>query len=44
MHLAHVTGWSHAELMAMPIGELAEWCAESVRYWNDIHAAPESDG
>ena len=32
MHLAHMTGWGHGELMAMPAGELARWCQEALAY------------
>lgn len=32
MHLAHITGWGHGELMAMPAGELACWCQEALAY------------
>jgi hypothetical protein len=42
MHLAHVTGWSHAELMAMAVSELAFWAREAVGYWNDLHRAPSA--
>lgn len=28
----------------MPIAELAEWCAEAVRYWNRINGPGGSDG
>lgn len=42
MHLAHVTGWSHAELMGMSARELAFWAAEAVGYWNDLHRAPST--
>ncbi|MGK0673314.1 MAG: hypothetical protein ABWU16_01470 [Halothiobacillaceae bacterium] len=37
IHLAHVTGWGHGELMAMPIRDLADWCEDAVRYWNRIN-------
>lgn len=32
MHLAHITGWGHGELMAMAAGELACWCQEALAY------------
>jgi hypothetical protein len=42
IHLSHVTGWGHGEIMAMPITELADWCREAVDYWNLINAADRS--
>lgn len=42
MHLAHVTGWSHAELMTMAVSELSFWTREAVCYWNDLHRAPSA--
>jgi hypothetical protein len=37
MHLAHVTGWGHAELMGMAVAELAYWCGEALDYWAQIN-------
>lgn len=37
MFLARETGWSHEELMEMPIGEVHYWTVEAVKLHNDMN-------
>lgn len=40
MHLIATTGWTAAEVDAMPAAELAFWCGQAVEYHNHLNRPP----
>ena len=41
MFLAHFSGWAHAELMEMPLNELAYWYHEAIKLYNKMNPQHE---